>query len=50
MMARIGLINRAVKTQDEQVEDEELMDEVINDELFNETGVGGEEDGDDQNG
>ena len=50
MMARIGLINRAVKTQDEQVEDEQLMDEVINDELFDETGVGGEEDGNDQNG
>lgn len=50
MMARIGLINRAVKTQDEQVEDEQLMDEAINEELLNEAGLGGEEDGNDTNG
>ena len=50
MMARIGLINRAVKTQDEQAEDEQIMDEVINEEMLNEAGLGGEEDGNDTNG
>ena len=50
MMARIGLINRAVKTQDEQAEDEQLMDKIINEELFEDEAEGGEEDGGNQNG
>lgn len=44
MMARIGLIGKAIKTQDEQAEDEQLMDTAINDELMAET-EGDEEDG-----
>ena len=43
MMARIGLIDQAVKTQDEQAEDEQLMDQVIADELLAQEG--GEDDG-----
>jgi len=52
MMGRIGLINKAIKTQDEQAEDEQLMDETINEELMAqlENEEGGEEDGDDNNG
>ncbi len=49
MMARIGLIGQAVKTQDEQAEDEQLMDQVIQEELMNFEN-GGEDDGDNQNG
>lgn len=45
MMTRIGLIDQAVKTQDEQAEDEQLMHDVIEDET-----LGGENDGDDTNG
>lgn len=45
MMMRIGLIDQAVKTQDEQAEDEQLMNDVIEDET-----LGGESDGDDTNG
>ena len=45
MMTRIGLIDQAVKTQDEQAEDEQLMNDVIEDET-----LGGESDGDDTNG
>lgn len=47
MMARIGLIGKAIKTQDEQAEDEQLMDQIINEELMDE---GDEEDGDNTNG
>ena len=52
MMGRIGLINKAIKTQDEQAEDEQLMDETINEELMAqlEEEEGGEEDGYDNNG
>ena len=49
MMARIGLIGQAVKTQDEQAEDEQLMDQVIQEELMNFEN-GGEDDGGNQNG
>lgn len=49
MMARIGLIGQAVKTQDEQAEDEQLMDQVIQEELINYEN-GGEDDGGNQNG
>ena len=49
MMARIGLIGQAVKTQDEQAEDEQLMDQVIQEELMNFENEG-EDDGDNQNG
>ena len=49
MMARIGLIGQAVKTQDEQAEDEQLMDQVIQEELMNYEN-GGEDDGGNQNG
>ena len=45
MMTRIGLIDQAVKTQDEQAEDEQLMNDVIEEEV-----LGGESDGDDTNG
>ena len=45
MITRIGLINRAVKTQEEQEEDTQLMDQIINEEL-----EAGEEDGDNNNG
>ena len=47
MMGRIGLISKAVKTQDEQAEDEQLMDQVINEELMNEI-EGDDEDGDNE--
>ena len=52
MMARIGLIGQAVKTQDEQAEDEQLMDQVIQEELMNFEGQeeGGEDNGNNQNG
>jgi len=52
MMGRIGLINKAIKTQDEQAEDEQLMDETINEELMAqlEEEEGGEEDGYNNNG
>ena len=49
MMGRIGLINEAVKTQDEQAEDEQLMDQVVEEELAAQLEEG-EEDGDDNNG
>lgn len=49
MMGRIGLINEAVKTQDEQAEDEQLMDQVIEEELAAQLEEG-EEDGDNNNG
>ena len=51
MMGRIGLIDKAIKTQDEQAEDEQLMDQTINEELMAQwEEEGGEEDGDDNNG
>ena len=52
MMARIGLIGQAVKTQDEQAEDEQLMDQVIQEELINFEAQqeGGEDNDDNQNG
>ena len=52
MMARIGLIGQAVKTQDEQAEDEQLMDQVIQEELMNFEGQeeGGEDNDNNQNG
>lgn len=55
MMARIGLIGQAVKTQDEQAEDEQLMDSLINEELESqitdeEDVEGGESNGGNQNG
>ena len=53
MMGRLGIINNAVKTQDEQAEDEQLMDQTINEELMAEAGIeveGGEEDGEYNNG
>ena len=51
MMARIGLIGQAIKTQDEQAEDEQLMDEIISEELMEDEEVeGGESDGRNQNG
>lgn len=49
MMARIGLIGQAVKTQDEQAEDEQLMDQVIAEELLNQEGIT-EDEGDDSDG
>lgn len=53
MMGRLGIINHAVKTQDEQAEDEQLMDQTINEELMAEAEIeveGGEEDGEHNNG
>ena len=53
MMGRLGIINNAVKTQDEQAEDEQLMDQVVNEELMHEAELdveGGEENGEYNNG
>lgn len=53
MLGRIGMINKAVKTQDEQAEDEQLMDQTINEEIIAETELeveGGEENGECDNG
>lgn len=47
MLGRIGLIDQAVKTQDEQAEDEQLMDQVIAEELV---GDEGDEEGGEGNG
>lgn len=50
MMGRIGLIDQAVKTQEEQEEDTQLMDEVISEELMGQLEEGGEGDGNGTNG
>ena len=55
MMGRLGIINQAIKTQDEQAEDEQLMDQTINEELIHESELevemeGGEENGEYNNG
>lgn len=50
MMARIGLINKAIKTQDEQAEDEQVAENLMNEELISQLEEEGDEDGGNQNG
>lgn len=50
MMGRLGIINQAIKTQDEQAEDEQLMDQTINEELIHESELQVETEGGEENG